>query len=106
MYEQGMVIAVLYLMVMDTRPSIKDHEHQQRRGKTCADIQLSESVKAHGDQQTFLSNESNKSQFIPLLSKSLEDDGQVVHNSTGDTDTMIVVCNSICKRRERNYCCS
>ena len=27
-----------------------------------------------------------------MLTKSLEHDGQVVHNSTGDADTMIVVC--------------
>ena len=73
-------------------PSIKDHEHQRRAGKTCADIQLTESTKAHSDQQTFLSNEKNKSQFIMLLSQCLEADGQIVHNSTGDADTLIVVC--------------
>ena len=36
-------------------PSIKDHEHQRRIGKTCADIQL----KAHNNQEAFLSNERN-----------------------------------------------
>ena len=73
-------------------PSTKDHEHKQRTGKTCEDIQLSETIKAHSDQQTFLSNEKNKSQFIKLLCESLEADGQIVHNSTGDADTMIVDC--------------
>ena len=71
-------------------PSIKDHEHQRRIGKTCAEIQLKESLEAHNSQQAFLSNESNKSQFISLLTKYLKEDGQIVHNSTGDADTLIV----------------
>ncbi len=49
-------------------PSIKDHEHQRRANKACADIQLHESMKAHVDQETFLSNAGNKRQFIVLLS--------------------------------------
>lgn len=76
----------------DNGPSIKDHEHKQRMGKCCADIQLSESIKAHEDQQAFLSNEKNKSQFISLLTESLKADEQEVHNSTGDADTLIVEC--------------
>ena len=71
-------------------PSIKDHEHKQRVGKTCADIQLVESIKAHEDQQAFLSNEKNKTQFISLLTAALKYDGHEVHNSTGDADTLIV----------------
>lgn len=71
-------------------PSIKDHEHKQRIGKTCADIQLVESIKAHEDQQAFLSNEKNKTQFISLLTAALKYDGHEVHNSTGDADTLIV----------------
>ena len=73
-------------------PSIKDHEHQRRIGKICADIQLKESLEAHNSQQAFLSNEKNKSQFISLLTKYLIEDGQIVHNSTGDADTLIVKC--------------
>ena len=69
-------------------PSIKDHEHQRRVGKACADIQVSESMEAHVNQQTFLSNERNKSQFISL-SHFLEADA---HICTGDADTMIVTC--------------
>ena len=72
--------------------SIKDHEHQRRVGKTCADIQVHESMEAHINQQIFLSNERNKSQFVSLLSQYLEADGQIVHNSTGDADTLIVSC--------------
>ncbi len=48
-------------------PSIKDHEHQRRVKKACADIQLCESMKALVDKETFLSNERNKS----LITKSL-----------------------------------
>lgn len=55
-----------------------------------AAIQLAESMKASVDQQTFLSNMKNKSQFITLLSHYLKADGQIVNNSTGDADTMIV----------------
>ena len=73
-------------------PSIKDHEHQRRVGKACADIQISESMEAHVNQQTFLSNERNKSQFISLLSHFLEADAQVVDICSGDADTMIVTC--------------
>lgn len=74
----------------DQGPSIKDHEHLRRVKKRCADIQLAESMKASVDQQTFLSNMKNKSQFITLLSHYLKADRQIVNNSTGDADTMIV----------------
>ena len=47
-------------------------------------------MQAHHNQQIFLSNESNKSQFISLLSKHLETDGNIVHIADGDADTMIV----------------
>ena len=72
--------------------SIKDHEHERRVGKACADIQLTESMEAHINQETFFSNEGNKAHFISLLSRYLESDAQTVHNSTGDADTMIVSC--------------
>ena len=49
-------------------------------------------MEAHVHQETFLSNEGNKAKFISLLSRYLESDGQRVHNSTGDADTMIVAC--------------
>ena len=73
-------------------PSTKDQEHLRRVGKTCADIQLSESMEALLNQQIFLCNERNKSQFIALLSHYLEADNQIVHQSAGDADTMIVAC--------------
>lgn len=71
-------------------PSIKDHEHQRRVGKSCADIQLSETMKAHHDQQSFLSNGKNKTSFILLLARRLESAGHIVHISSGDADTLIV----------------
>ena len=52
-------------------PSTKDHEHQRRIRKTCADIHLNESMIAHNNQQVFLSNNKNKNQFIQLLSHYL-----------------------------------
>ena len=49
-------------------------------------------MQAHHNQQIFLSNENNKSQFILLLSKHLEADGNIVYIADGDADTMIVTC--------------
>ncbi len=71
-------------------PSIKDHEHQRRVVRTCADIHLTDVTQVHSNQEVFLSNEKNKQQFIQLLSKTMRDAGHVVHNSTSDADTMIV----------------
>ena len=82
-------------------PTIKDHEYQRRIGKTCADIQLCENIKAHSDQQTFLLNEKNKSQFIELLSRCLQADAQIVCNSMGDADTLIVETVLQFARQER-----
>ena len=41
-------------------------------------------------QEVFLANEKNKHQFILLISRHLRDNGQVVHSSTRDGETMIV----------------
>ena len=49
-------------------------------------------MKAHVDQETFISNEGNKIQFILLQSHYLVSDGHTVHTYTGDADTMIVSC--------------
>lgn len=49
-------------------------------------------IEAYKNQEVFLTNEKNKHQFILLISQYLKDDGQVVHQSTGDADTMIVQC--------------
>ena len=78
---------VLFLMAMS-----RDHEHLRRVKKVCADIQLCESMEAYRNQEVFLTNEKNKHQFIVLISQYLRDDGQAVHQSPGDADTMIVKC--------------
>ena len=72
--------------------STKDQEHLRRLGKVCADIQLSESMEALVNQEAFLTNERNKSQFIALLSHHLKADNQIIHQSSGDADTMKVDC--------------
>ena len=60
--------------------------------KVCADTQLSETTEAYKNQEVFLTDEKNKHQFILLINQYLKDDGQVVHQSTGDADMMIVQC--------------
>ena len=49
-------------------------------------------MESYKNQEVLLANEKNKHQFILLISKYLRDDGQVVHQSTGDADTMTVRC--------------
>ncbi len=68
----------------------KDHEHQRRITKMCADIHVSELTEACVNQQTFLANEHNKAQFISLLCEYLKTNSQVVTQSAGDADGMIV----------------
>ena len=73
-------------------PSLKDHEHQRRVKKISAEIQLQESMEARVNQQAFLGNEKNKSQFIQLLCKYLEANSYVTKQSRDDADCMIVKC--------------
>ena len=84
----------------ESGPSTKDQEHLRRLGKVSADIQLSESMEALVNQEAFLSNERNKSQFIALLSHHLRADNQIVYQSSGDADTMIVACALSMQLRE------
>ena len=60
--------------------------------KKYVQIQLNESMEAYRNQEVFLVNERNKYQFILLISLYLRDNGQVLHQRTGDADTMIVQC--------------
>ncbi len=85
--------AAFALMSMSKDHLSKNHEHQRRAKKTCADIKLSENMEAYTNQQIFLTNERNKSQFITLLSQSLVVDCHTVHHSTDDADTLISVCS-------------
>lgn len=91
MYVQGMETVALFLTATSKVHRLRTMSIREVR-KACADIQLTESMEAHVNQETFLSNEGNKAQFITLLSHYLKSDAQTVHNSTGDTDTMIVAC--------------
>ena len=71
-------------------PSTKDHEHQRRSGKRAAFVKVSEAVAVYSHQQAILANEENKSQFIALLTRYLQDEGHEVCQSAGDADTQIV----------------
>lgn len=73
-------------------PSTKDHEHQRRVCKTCADVHITGSMHIHHDQEMLLTNERNEAQFISLLARYLEADGHIVHIDIGDADTLIVAC--------------
>ncbi len=48
-------------------------------------------MEAYRNQEVFLVNEKNKNKFILLISKYLRENGQVVHSSTGDADTTMIV---------------
>ena len=47
-------------------------------------------IKVPLNQHTFLSNDSNKSELISLISDKLEEDGCSIKHSPDDADTMIV----------------
>ena len=80
-------------------PSTKDHEHIRCSKNMTANVQLRGSMIAHGPQQSFLSNERNKSQFIPLLMGALRVDGHSIYQAKNDADTLIVA-------RALNLCCN
>ena len=67
--------------------TIKNHEHQRRstHRKTSADVN-----RVCNDQDAFLSNDRNKSQFVSLVSKYLEQTGNTVVKCPDDADTQIV----------------
>lgn len=73
------------------KPSPKDHEHQRRQsGKISADIIITDTTKVYKDQEAFLSNEMNKTQFIKFLANHLQIQGHNAKISNGDADTLIV----------------
>ena len=59
-------------------------------------------MRAHHNQEMFLSNSSNKKQLISLMKHYLEKDGQTVFVSDGDADTLIVEHALQIARQERN----
>ena len=70
--------------------NIKDHEHQRRScGKFCTDVHLRIDTLNKFDQAKFLANEKNKSQFVSILGRYLQEDGHTVISCRGDADTVI-----------------
>ena len=75
----------------DNDPCTKDHEHKRRVGKISANVTVALQNKPTCNQEAFLKNSKNKSQFISLLTKALKDEGHDVQQSIGDADTHIVL---------------
>ena len=71
-------------------PSIKDHEHQQRAARTSANIQIDDALQVEVHQETFLSYDRNKDQFVKMLHSSLEADALSVVQYHSDADTDII----------------
>ena len=90
--------AVSSLMAMDMVHQSKTMSTREESARHARTIHLVESMEGHSraqghsNKEIFLSNESNKGQLIFLLGRYLQADSQIVHNSTGDADTMIVTC--------------
>ena len=72
------------------KSSTKDHEHQ-RRGKRFPDIVVKAKTQVNCKQTDFLSNNSNKTAFIKLLSSRLRSSGHTVEVCEGDADRDIVM---------------
>ena len=75
-------------------PSVKDHEHQRRAGKASKlspDVLIDNNKPAVVDQQTFLTNESNKNSLIQLLIIHFNRKHIETFQSDGDADTDIVL---------------
>ena len=77
--------------------SIKDHEHHRRsiHRKPSADISIAEDNRVCNDQDGFLSNDRNKSQFVSLVSKYLTQAVNTVVNYPDDADTHCFSSNYI-----------
>ena len=78
----------------DAGPCIKDHEHQRRsldKSKSAGIIIVEKNI-ATDRQDAVLANDQNKSQFIELVSRHPQMNGQSVRKCTGDADTEIVAC--------------
>ena len=67
---------------------IKDREHKRRVGKVNVNLDLQMEVTCN--QEIFLKDDKNKSQFISLLSDVLKQEKNDVRNSDGDADTQII----------------
>ena len=73
------------------KPSLKDHEHVRRTAKLKSiDINFTMDMKVLVKREDFLSNSTNKTQFISELTCMLWEDGQEVTVSELDADIDIV----------------
>jgi len=70
--------------------SIKDQEHHRRANNVTPDIIIEGTKNAYGDQNAFLSNERNKSAFVPLLVACLQAAGHTVRTASDNADTLMV----------------
>ena len=75
-------------------PSTKDHEHVRRsiNKRGCVDVPCNVSTKVNIKQDVFLSNSTNKSRFIDMLSSYLIKSGNKVINSDEDANIEITQC--------------
>ena len=68
----------------------KDHEHSCREcGRAAVYTKIAENLIVPNNQQAFLKNDLNKTQFIAMLLKGLKEAGHYVYQSDDDTDTTI-----------------
>ena len=68
----------------------KDHEHNRREcGRAAVYTKIAENLIVPDNQQAFLKNDLNKTQFIAMLLKGLKEAGHYVYQSDDDTDTTI-----------------
>ena len=72
-------------------PSVKDNEHNKRAlSRRNVEVQFSPSMKISLKREDFLSNCTNKSRLIQMLTPLLVSDTQSIVNSKSDADTDIV----------------
>ena len=71
------------------KPTIKDQTHQRRKSGTSADIKMALKNELITSKESFLSNMSNKRQFIELLVEKLHKEGHTVICAEADADVLI-----------------
>ena len=69
--------------------STKDHEHSRTEcGRAAAYTKIAKNLIVPDNQQAFLKNDLNKTQFIAMLQKGLKEAGHYVYQSDDDVDTI------------------
>ncbi len=86
-YGQAIIVFDGY----NSGPSTKDCAHHRRlKGHIGAQVNFVGDMVVHSKKEDFLSNYTNKQQFINMLSNMLQNEGCQVHNARGDADLLIV----------------